>query len=425
MIYQKMMQMNSLRKIIAPPFYNVHNALKHDKYVHYWLKGGRGSTKSSCISIEIVLGIIKDPKANALVLRKVAAYLHDSVYEQLCWAIEALGVEKFWHKNKSPLQLTYVPTGQKILFRGADEPTKIKSTKVSKGYIKYIWYEETDGFAGMEEIRSINQSLMRGGEKFAIFYSFNPPKSIKSWVNQAVEQEKLRKDVLVHHSTYLAVPKEWLGEAFIIEAEHLKKVKPELYEHEYLGKATGTGGEIFNNVTLRKITEEEILRFDKIRRGLDWGYSYDPLAYIVGHIDTTRHRLYLFKEIYKVNIKNRVLAAKIKGENTLNEVIIADSEDPRSIADMKDYGINIKGAKKGPGSIDFGMKWLIDLEEIIIDPERCPNTAREFTGYELEKDKNGNFKSNYPDKDNHTIDATRYMLENDMSKSRFRLTILG
>lgn len=415
--------MSNLKEIIAPSFYKVHNDLKHNKYTHIWLKGGRGSTKSSFISVEIILGIMKDPQANALVLRKVAAYLHDSVYEQLCWAIEALEVEKFWHRNKSPLQLTYIPTGQRILFRGADEPTKIKSTKVSHGYIKYIWYEETDGFDGMEEIRTINQSLMRGGQHFVVFYSFNPPKSIKSWVNQAVEQEKLRKDVLVHHSTYLTVPKEWLGDAFLIEAEHLKKIKPESYEHEYMGKATGTGGEVFDNVITKEITDEQISHFDRIRRGLDWGYTTDPLAYVVCHYDSTRHKLYIYNEIYKVNMKNRLVAAKIKEENKLNDLIVADSEDPRSIADMKDYGLNMRGAKKGPGSIENGMKWLTDLEEIIIDPVRCPNTAREFTGYELEKDRNGNFKSGYPDKDNHSIDATRYACERDMVKNNFSITI--
>lgn len=416
--------MTSLKKLIAPSFYNTHNALKQDKYVHFWHKGGRGSTKSSYISIEIVLGIMQDHKANALALRKVGAYLRDSVYEQLCWAIEALGVEKFWHSNISPLQLTYVPTGQKILFRGADDPSKIKSTKVSKGYIKYIWYEEVDGFNGMEEIRTINQSLMRGGEQFVVFYSFNPPKSIKSWVNQAVEQEKLRKDTIVHHSTYLDVPKKWLGDAFIIEAEHLKKIKPEAYEHEYMGKATGTGGEVFDNVVQELIPDSQIKIFDHIRRGIDWGYTTDPFAYIVCHYDKTRHKLYIFKEIYKVNMKNRLIAKKIKIENKSNDLITADSEDPRTIADMRDYGINIKGAKKGPGSIESGMKWLTDLEQIIIDPKRCPNTAREFTSYELDKDKNGNFKSGYPDRDNHSIDAARYALERDMIKKKSGFTII-
>lgn len=412
-----------LSSVIAPSFYSVHKDLKQELHTHYWEDGGRGSTKSSFISAEMILGIMKDPKANGIALRKVKDTLKDSVFEQLQWAISALKVDAYWHITHSPLTLTYIPTGQKIIFRGADNPQKIKSTKVSKGYIKYIWFEECDEFDGMEEIRNINQSLMRGGSKFVVFYSFNPPKSIKSWINQEVEQQKLRSEAIVHHSTYLSVPKEWLGNAFIIEAEHLKKVKPIAYQHEYLGEATGTGGEIFDNVKLAEITDEEINIFDNISRGLDWGYATDPLAYVVNHFDSTRRKLYIFKEMYQVGMKNRVAAEKIKNENKDNELVIADSEDPRSIADMRDYGINMVGAKKGPGSIDHGIKWLQDLEEIIIDPVRCPNAAREFTSYELEKDKNGNFKGNYPDKDNHLIDATRYSRETDMVKKKFRISI--
>lgn len=411
-----------LSNVIAPSFYSVHTDIKNGLHTHYWLKGGRGSTKSSFISVEIILGIMADPQANALALRKVGLYLHDSVYEQLCWAIDVLGVNQYWNKNKSPLQLTYVPTGQKILFRGADEPKKIKSTKVSKGYIKYIWYEECDEFNGIEEIRTINQSMVRGGEKFNIFYSFNPPKSIKSWVNQEVEQQKLRNDTVVHHSTYLDVPKGWLGETFFIEAEYLKKTKPDSYKHEYMGEAIGTGGEIFSNVKLRKITDEEIKTFDNIRRGLDWGYAVDPLAYVVCQYDSTRRRLYIYEEIYKVGLSNRLAAEQIKANGEYTDLITADSAEPKSIDELKDYGLSIVGAKKGPGSIEFGIKWLTDLESIIIDPERCPNVAKEFTSYELEKDKNGNFKSKYPDRDNHTIDATRYALENDMVEIRFRIT---
>ena len=195
----------SLKDLIAPSFYSVHNALKREQYTHYWLKGGRGSTKSTFASVQIVLGMMQDPNANAVVLRKVARYLKDSVFEQLMWAIDKLGVANYWHKTESPLAMTYIPTGQRILFRGADEPRKIKSTKFSKGYGKYIWYEEVDEFHGMEEIRTINQSLMRGGPRFVVFYSFNPPASVRNWVNEELLHD--RPDRLVHHSTYLDVPR--------------------------------------------------------------------------------------------------------------------------------------------------------------------------------------------------------------------------
>jgi phage terminase large subunit len=408
------MKMNKIRlsKLIAPSFYEVHEDIKHSRYTHYWLKGGRGSTKSSFVAIQIILGMMKDPQANAMALRKVGLYLKESVYEQLIWAIDALGVSEYWHEKQSPLELIYMPTGQKIIFRGADKPKKIKSTKLRKGYFKYIWYEETDEFNGMEEIRNINQTLMRGGKEFVVFYTFNPPNSVKSWVNEEVLIEQPNKRV--HHSTYLTVPKNWLGEQFFIEAEHLKKVNERVYRHEYLGEVTGTGGEVFTNVTIREITDEEIKRFDRIKRGIDFGYAVDPFVYNVMHYDKTRRRLYIFYEIYKVGLSNRKAAELIKKENISNGLIIADSAEPKSIAELKEYGLRVKGAKKGPDSVDYGIKFLQDLEKIIIDVERCPNTAREFLNYELEKDKDGNFKADYPDRNNHTIDAVRYAIEDDM-----------
>lgn len=410
--------MAKLSNLIAPSFYGVHHDLKQQKYTHYWLKGGRGSTKSSFFSLEIILGIMDDPKANCVAMRKVGVNLKDSVFEQLQWAIEALGVSHLWTAKLSPLELIYNPTGQKILFRGADKPKKIKSTKFRRGYCKYIWYEEVDEFNGMEEIRTINQSLMRGGESFCVFYSYNPPQSQRNWVNAEVLKE--RKDRLVHHSTYLQVPRHWLGEQFFVEADHLKKVKESAYNHEYLGEVTGTGGEVFINLTIRTISDEEIKAFDRIARGLDWGYATDPFHYTVNHYDKTRRRLYIFYEVQKVNLSNRKAVELIKKENKGNGLIICDSAEPKSIAEVTGYGLRVIGAKKGPDSVEYGIKWLQDLEEIIIDPVRCPNTAREFHGYELEKDNNGGFKAKFPDKDNHSIDATRYSRESDMRNVKVR-----
>lgn len=399
--------MKKLTELIAKPFYQLHSDIKKGRYTHYWLKGGRGSTKSSFISIEIILGMMLDCEANAVVLRKVGATLKDSVYAQLEWAIEQLGVGEMWKCKLSPLEMVYLPTGNKILFRGADDPKKLKSTKFKKGYCKFVWYEETAEFDSMEEIRNMNQSLMRGGDCVA-FYSFNPPESLQAWVNKETMLE--RADTKIHHSTYLDVPKEWLGANFIIDAEHLKATKPERYEHEYLGIAKGTGGEVFKNVTLRCISEEEIKTFERLHRGIDWGYATDPFHYTVNHFDKTRRRLYIFYEIHLIELSNRKAAELIKAENKSNTVIVCDSAEPKSIAEINSYGLRCIGAKKGPDSVEYGIKFLQDLEEIIIDPERCPNTAREFTEYELEKDKEGNFKPHFPDKNNHSIDAVRYSL---------------
>lgn len=395
-----------LTELIAPSFYKVHHDIKQDKHTHYWFKGGRGSTKSSFIGTEIPLNMMKDAEkgiySNAVIFRRVKDVLRSSVFEQILWSIEKLGVTSKWKISYSPLKLTYIPTGQEILFRGADNPKKVKSIKVSKGYIKYIWFEEVDEFENYDKIRNINQSLMRGGPKFFVFYSFNPPESQRNWANMEVLDQ--RTDKYVHHSDYRSVPKDWLGEQFIIEAEHLKKVNITKYEHDYLGAVTGTGGEVFLNVTIRKITDEEISNFDRIKRGLDWGYAQDPFAYIVMHYDKTRKRLYIFKEIYQTRLSNSKAAEKIKQLDPNSKTIIADSAEPKSIKDLKDLGLKVRGAKKGPDSVDYGIKFLSEeIEEIIIDSDRCPNAAREFLGYETEKDKDGNFKGEYPDKNNHSM----------------------
>lgn len=411
-----------LSKIIAPSFAAVHQDIKEHGHTHYWLKGGRGSTKSSFISVEIVLGMMRDAgkglHTNAVVLRRYGVTLRESVFEQIGWAVNALGVSQLWRDSVSPMSYTYLPTGQKILFRGVDDPTKAKSIKFSKGWAKYLWYEECVEFEGEEKLRNINQSVLRGGADFFAFYSFNPPKSARNWVNQYVSIE--RDDTLVHHSTYLTVPPQWLGEQFLVEAQHLKEVKPEAYSHEYLGEVTGTGGEVFANVTLRAITDEEISRFDKLRRGIDWGYAADPFAYNVCHYDKTRRRLYIFREIHKVKLSNRAAADLIKPEAG-GARITCDSAEPKSIDEVKGYGLRVVGAKKGPDSVEYGVKWLQDLEEIIIDPARCPETAREFSGYELERDREGNFKAGYPDKDNHHIDAVRYACEGDMRRPGMKI----
>jgi PBSX family phage terminase large subunit len=338
------------------------------------------------------------------------------VYEQLAWAIDTLKVNDYWDSKTSPLSFTYIPTGQKILFRGADKPKKIKSIKFARGYCKFLWYEEVDEFNGMEEIRMINQSLMRGGQKFVVFYSYNPPKSANSWVN--TEVKLTRPDRISHHSTYLTVPREWLGEQFIIEAEHLKLTKPQSYNHEYLGEVTGTGGEIFTNVQIRKISNDEITDFYNIHRGLDFGYAIDPLSYNVMHYDRKHKRLYIYHELYKVGMSNKMATEHIQQENKTNELIKADSAEPKSIHEMIQYGLRVNGVKKGPDSIEYGIKFLQDLESIVIDDQRCPETAREFMNYELEKDANGNFKAKYPDKNNHSIDAVRYAMNDEYMKLR-------
>lgn len=357
---------------------------------------------------------MKDIDANATILRKVKDTIRGSVYDQIVWAIYKLGVQDKWKIPEEKLTITYKPTGQQIRFRGADKPQKVKSAAFARGYSKYIWYEELDEFNGPDEIRMINQSLMRGGEDFVVFYSYNPPKSSVSWVN--VEAKRTHPARYVHHSSYLGVPEQWLGPIFIMEAEVLRESNQAAYDHEYMGVETGTGGEVFLNVKIRPISDEEISGFESVHRGLDYGFAADPLAYVVCAYDRKHRRLYIYHELYQQQVSNTCATDRIKTENKHNDTVLADSAEPKSISQMQQLGLKIQGVKKGPDSIDFGIKFLQDLDQIIIDDKRCPNTAREFTTYELERDSHGNFKAGYPDRNNHTIDAVRYAMSFESRK---------
>jgi phage terminase large subunit len=398
---------------MSPALWPIYKAILKDKYTHYWLKGGRGSTKSSFISLVLVLGIMKSPDSNGVIIRKVADTLRNSVYSQVLWAIDKLQVDHLFTATVSPMEIAYKPTGQKLIFRGADDPTKLKSIKFIHGYAKFVWFEELTEFNGIEEIDNINQSLLRGGDQFAVFYSYNPPKSCQSWVNLEAKINKPGR--LVHHSSYENVPQEWLGPVFLAEAEHIKKINPKRWENVYGGAETGTGGEVFENVINRPITDTEIAVFDKIKIGCDFGYSSDPTAIVWCNFDKTRRRLYIFDEVYQLKLSARGIAEEIKSRG-YRQTIIADSAEPRSIAELISLNVPVVAAKKGPDSVDHGLKSLADLEQIIIDADRCPNAYREFTQYELERDKYGGFKASYPDKNNHCLDACRYSLESDFKE---------
>ena len=396
---------------IAPSFDKVFWAVIQHRYTHYWLNGGRGSTKSSFVSIVVVLLLLMNPNCHAVVLRKVANTIRHSVFNQVMWALDELQVLHLFKVNNSSFTMTYLPTGQQILFFGVDDKTKIKSTKLPFGYVGIVWYEELDQFAGMEEIRNLNQSLLRGGPTYWCFYSYNPPKSRDNWVNQ--ESLYLEKDRLISHTTYLDVPREWLGDQFFLEAEKLKEKREELYRHEYLGEVIGTGGDVFSNVTDKRMSDEEVAAFDHLCYGLDFGFAVDPLAFVCMHYDRKHEILYIFDEVYRYQFDTKPAAEAVKAR-AHRRLVIADSAEPRTIRAFEKLGCNIRGAKKGPDSVEHGSKWLQDLRRIYIDKERCPNTYREFVGYEYQQDRNGNFISRFPDMNNHSLDAVRYGLEFEM-----------
>lgn len=377
--------------------------------VSYVFKGGRGSLKSSFVALKIIELLCNNPKMHACVVRKVAGTLRDSVFAQIKWAINILGKDNEFECNVSPMQIKRKATGQIIYFRGVDDPTKLKSITPPFGYIGILWKEEKDQLAGENEERSINQSVLRGGKDAYDFSSYNPPKSKANWVNKE-EHVPNDKRVIVE-SNYKNAPAEWLGTKFIEDAEHLKEVNPEAYEHEYMGVPNGDGGAVFNNVKSVTITDKEIESFDRIYQGVDWGYYPDPFAFVRLYYDSQRMILWAIDE-YVVNRKTNNLTGKEILDRGYNDYpITCDSAEPKSIKDFRDLGIQSQKALKGAGSIEYGMKFLAGLVEIRIDPQRTPHMYKEFTEYEYERDKDGNVVSGYADKDNHTIDATRYALE--------------
>lgn len=397
-----------LTEVIAPSFYPVHQDIKKEGHTYYDLYGGRGSTKSSFISAEIVLGMMQDPEANAIVFRKYGTTLRESVFEQISWAIQTLNVAHLWRPVLNPMSFIFLPTGQRILFRGLDKAKKTKSIKVSRGYFKYLWFEELDEFAGIEEIRTTQQSVLRGGDKFVVFKSFNPPITRTNWANEYVEEE--RADSFRHKSDYTTVPVDWLGQQFIDDAEHLKKVNERAYRHEYLGEPVGLGTSVFEFLEFRTITNDELMTFDRIYQGQDWGFYPDPLAFVRVAYDKTRETIYIIDELYEKRWSNKQSADWIKDKGYTDYEIICDSAEPKSVNDYRDFGLPARPAIKGPGSVQYGMKWM-QTRKIVIDKDRTPNAYKEFKEYEFEVDRNGNVISAYPDENNHTIDAVRYALE--------------
>lgn len=400
-----------LTDIIAPAFYPVHWGILDGKHTYYDLYGGRGSTKSSFISVEIVLGMMADAKngvhSNAVIFRKVGNTLRESVFEQIAWAIDALGTNDLWASSVSPMQYVYKPTGQKIVFRGLDKAKKTKSIKASRGYFKYLWYEELDEFAGIEEIRNTQQSVLRGGSKFVVFKSFNPPISRSNWANVYVNEP--REDSCRHKSDYTSVPADWLGDQFIADAEHLRATNERAYRHEYLGEPVGLGTNIFDMLEIRTITDEEIQTYQSIYQGQDFGWYPDPKAFIRAAYVPNKEKIVLLDELGGCKIRNADMAQMIKDKGYDDYSLMCGVDEQESIVDLRDAGIPARNAIVTPGSRKYTFEWL-QCRTIVIDPARTPRAYKEITEYEHEVDGNGEVIADYPDGNDHWIDALRYAI---------------
>ena len=382
--------------------------IRDKEHLEYVFKGGRGSTKSTTVGMTIVELMNNNHDIHAVVCRKVGNTIKDSVYNKIKWAIGKQEFTEEFDSKLSPMEITLKATGQKIYFRGADDPDKIKSINPEFGYIGILWFEELDQFAGPEEIRKIEQSAIRGGNLAWIFKSFNPPKTMNNWANKYVLEPKENR--IVHSSTYLDVPKGWLGQPFIDEAEHLKEVNPNAYEHEYMGIANGNGGNVFEYLEIRDITDEEISHMDRIFAGVDYGWYPDQFCYLRTYYDSAREKIYLIDELYVNKWSNSKTADWIKKKGYDDYTMICDSAEPKSVNDFRDAGLPARGAIKGPGSIEYGFKFL-QTKTLVIDPKRTPNAYKEITEYEYDRDKEGNVISDYPDGNDHAISALRYAYE--------------
>lgn len=389
-------------------FHQTIRDIRDKEHLEYVFKGGRGSTKSTTVGMTIVELMKNNHDIHAVVCRKVGNTIKDSVYNKIKWAIGKQEFTEEFDSKLSPMEITLKSTGQKIYFRGADDPDKIKSINPEFGYIGILWFEELDQFAGPEEIRKIEQSAIRGGNLAWIFKSFNPPKTMNNWANKYVLEPKENR--IVHSSTYLDVPKGWLGQPFIDEAEHLKEVNPNAYEHEYMGIANGNGGNVFEYLEIRDITDEEISHMDRIFAGVDYGWYPDAFCYLRTYYDSAREKIYLIDELYVNKWSNSKTADWIKKKGYDDYTMICDSAEPKSVNDFRDAGLPARGAIKGPGSIEYGFKFL-QTKTIVIDPKRTPNAYKEITEYEYDRDKEGNVISGYPDGNDHAISALRYAYE--------------
>ena len=417
----------SFRDLFAPSFFRAYNYIQRGIGREYWFKGGRGSTKTSFVTtfagLDMVYDAIRYKKgmiprsmlSHCAIFRKVSSDIRDTIFAHQLASLDKLGFLPWFEVNHSNMAITFLPTGQQFKFHGLDDELKVKGMKAPFGYFKNTIFEELTQFKGMAEIRSVKQSVQRGAHGFRTFCTYNPPMTQANWVN--IESQVPTDGRLVFHSDYRSVPRIWLGDEFILDAEDLKRRNPLLYRHEYLGEVTGTGGTVFPNVVIREITDEEISHFDNLRFGLDWGYT-NAFAWVALNYQPKRKRILIYDEIYQKHLTPSLAARLVKKKDMHGEPIYADCEDAAAIAQFNnEFGITTYPVKKGPDSRRFGYRWLQGLFEIVIDPRRCPNVAREFQLMEFKQDKRtGEFMEDYPKEADHSIDAVRYAVEVDSMK---------
>lgn len=397
------------------------------------VKGSRASKKSKTTALWFITNMMKYPDANTLVVRKTYRTLKDSCFTELKWAIHRLGVDAFWDVKESPLEMTYKPTGQKIYFRGLDDPLKVTSITVDQGCLCWMWIEEAYEISSEDDFNMLDESIRgavpEGSDLFKqITLTFNPWNE-HHWLKKRFFDNP-DDETLALTTNYMC--NEWLDSADRKVFETMKKQNPRRYRVAGLGDWGIVDGLVYENwkeEAFEIISKSDFLDLDEAEQkaknyvfkesvksafGLDFGYTNDPAALFVGFIDTKDKKIYVYDEMYAAGLSNERIANNVQSMGYGKERIIADSAEPKSIDQLKGLGLKVKGAEKGKDSVNHGIQFIQDYE-IIIHP-RCVNFLTEISNYTWDKDKLGN-KLNRPIDDfNHLMDAMRYALEKFIAK---------
>ena len=416
--------------LIGRDFFRPHMLMATGAQTEFWCKGGRGSLKSSWASIELVKHIEDNPGEHAAAVMKRKNSLRDAVYAQVVWAIHELGLDDEYEMPVSTLKIRKKSTGQVIFFAGCDDPHKSKGLKPPFGFIGFLWFEECDQFKGMSELRTVRQSAARGGERTIVVYTYNPPRTRDNWANKEADRRRDAGEE-VFDSCYTDAPPEWLGAQFIADAEDLKETDEQAYLHEYLGEPVGYGGQIFDRVDFREVTDEEIAAFELLHAGQDFGWFPDPWAWTLSEWQPGQHRIITFAELGGNKVLPVEAAARIRAALTWSDGegpggrakepayhrlrVLSDDAAPDQIQAQRDEGVDARSAGKG-GLRTMSYRFLQSVTWVI-DPNRCPNLAREVREAEFEMDEStGEYSGDYPDGNDHWIDATRYAFMDVVTK---------
>lgn len=392
-------------------------------------KGGRGGAKSTFWAEFAYETMRARPEANVVFTRRYSSDREHTIFEQFCRVIARHGDADDWSVTKAPMRCTYRPHGTSVYFFGSDNPLSNKSFTPQVGYVALLIHEECDEMAGISQMDDAENTYLRAnGVRDAAALDvkiFNPPASRSNFMNRYVTEMASDDSCAIFDACYLNVPREWLGDRFFERAEWFKEHKPEVYRNKFLGEVTGTGGELFSNVTEREISNEE---WDQLNesgatwQGCDFGYEH-PMTFLRVAFDRDSDTLYVLDEHVQRHAKLSDFLAEPERLGWIDAEVICDSAEPDRIAEMREWGWKaVKAVKRWAGNRGraYAWDWLRQRREIVVDPDRCPHTARELRVLEFERLRDGEYSSRYPDVGEDCVMAIIYALNREiMSASEY------